>query len=155
MTNDHLIEGQQARCQCVEDMNPVARADCTEIVGRAKYTANQDGEGGPLLIRPVSGTFHLEFQSCKGYDYIEDFGPEDYAVNSHASELENSDNDLSAFMFRLYLEGKIDEEKVNTFEQTMIGYRDPSVNDGDNQREAACKAAFEDKFPGKAYTETV
>merc|ERR1711924_541962 len=34
VTDDPQIAGSQAMCGCVEDMNPVARADCTEAVGR-------------------------------------------------------------------------------------------------------------------------
>jgi len=153
ITDDDLINGQQAMCGCVEDMNPVARADCTETVGRATYTAFQDGVGGQFVIRPREGSFSLEFQACQGYDYVEGFSPEDYDANPNAEELEDSNNDLSAFVFRLYLEGKIAENHVNTFEKTMIGYRDPSVNDGDTEREAVCKAAFEKEFPNTPYTE--
>jgi len=153
ITDDTLIDGQQAMCGCVEDMNPVARADCTEIVARANYTAYQDGEGGPLVVRPVSETFYLEFRACKGYDYVEDFGPDDYAANPKADDLVSSNNDLAAYAFRLYLEGKLNEGHTNALEQTIIGYRNPDVNDGDAQREAACKAAFEKKFPGRSYTE--
>mmetsp|Transcript_4725 Transcript_4725/g.6838 ORF Transcript_4725/g.6838 Transcript_4725/m.6838 type:complete len:225 (+) Transcript_4725:1267-1941(+) len=154
ITDDPLIMGQQAMCGCVEDMNPVARADCTEIVGQANYTAYQDGEGGPLVVRPVTGSFNLEFNSCKGYDYVEDFGPEDYYADPNANELKNSNNDLSAFVFRLYLEGKLDENHISAFEETMIGYRNPEVNKSDAKRAEACKAAFEEAFPGKPYIET-
>jgi len=153
ITDDSLINGQQAMCGCVEDMNPVARADCTEVIARTNYTAYQDGEGGPYVIRSVPETFSLEFQACKGYNYVEDFGPEDYAANPNAAELVNSQNDLAAYVYRLYLEGKLDGEHADALEQTIIGYRNPDVNDGDAQREAACKAAFEEKFPGKPYTE--
>ncbi len=153
ITDDPLIAGEQAMCGCVEDMNPVARADCTEAIGRVSYTAVQDGPGGPLTVRPVADSFYIEFRACEGYDYIEDFGPEEYAANPNAADLEESNNDLAAFVYRLYLEGKIDEDRVNAFEQTIIGYRDPSVNDGDEEREAACKAAFEEKYPGMDWAE--
>merc|ERR1712130_23260 len=133
-------------------MNPVARADCTEAVGRVNYTAFQDGDGGPFVVQPVPGTFYLEFQACQGYDFVEDFGPEDYAEFGDA-ELESSNNDLAAFVFRQYLEGKLSERHVETVEQTLIGYRDPAVNDGDAEREIACKAAFEDRFPGMVWAE--
>jgi hypothetical protein len=153
ITDDPLIDGQQAMCGCVEDMNPVARADCTEIVARTNYTAYQDGEGGPLVISPVPETFYIEFQSCEGYDYIEDFGPDDYDANPKAAELKNSNNDLAAYVFRLYLERKLSKEHADALEDTIIGYRNPDVNDGDAQREAACKAAFQKKFPNKSYME--
>jgi hypothetical protein len=154
VTDDSKIAGTQAMCGCVEDMNPVARADCTEAVGRANYTVFQDGTGGPLTIQQVPGTFYVEFQACEGYDYVEDFGPDEYALSGpNAAELDDSNNDLAAFVYRLYLEGKIDEDRVGAFEETVIGYRDPSVNDGDDEREAACKAAFEGKYPGEEWAE--
>jgi len=153
ITDDPLIDGEQAMCGCVEDMNPVARADCTEMIARTNYTAYQDGEDGPYVVHSVPDTFNLEFASCQGYDYVEDFGPEDYAANPNAAELVNSNNDLSAYVFRLYLEGNLNEDNANVLEQTLIGYRNPDVNDGDAQREAACEAAFKEKYPGQPYTE--
>merc|ERR1712072_647842 len=154
VTDDDKIAGMQAMCGCVEDMNPVARADCTEAIGRANYTVFQDGPDGPLTIQQVPGSFYIEFQACEGYDYVEDFGPEDYALaGPNSAELDDSNNDLAAFVYRLYLEGKIDEDNVNAFEETIIGYRDPSVNDGDDEREVACKAAFEAKYPDLEWAE--
>merc|ERR1711907_839204 len=80
VTDDEKIAGTQAMCGCVEDMNPVARADCTEAIGRANYTVFQDGPGGSLKIEQVPGSFYIEFQACEGYDYVADFGPEEYAL---------------------------------------------------------------------------
>jgi hypothetical protein len=153
ITDDPLIAGEQAMCGCVEDTNPIARADCTEVIGRTNYTMTQDGDNGPLVIRHIPDTFSLEFRACQGYDYVEGFTQEDYANPSNTADLEASDNDLAAFVFRLYLEGKIDEQHINNFEQTIIGYRDPSVNDGDAEREVACKAAFKGKYPDMEWKE--
>merc|ERR1712199_118896 len=73
--------------------------------------------------------------------------PEDFAATPNAAaELDASNNDLSAFAFRLYLEGKISEDQTEVFADTIIGYPDPSVNDGDDEREAACEAAFKEAF---------
>lgn len=152
ITDDPLINGTQAMCGCVEDMNPVARADCTEVIGKANYTVFQDGDGGPIVTKVVPGTFHLEFRACQGYDFVEGFTPEDYEANGD-KELSNSNNDLSAFVFRLYLEGKMDDQHVENVEKTLIGYRDPSVNDSDDNREAACEAAFKERYPKKLYEE--
>ena len=149
---DHAgIAGEQAMCGCVEDMNPVARADCTEAVGTVSYKAYQE-EGGYFVVNPVPGTFTLKFQACQGYDYLDDFGPEEYAQFGD-SELTSSDNDLSAFVFRQYLEGKLNESYVATIEETLIGYRDPSVNDGDAERDLACQAAFAAKYPELEWAE--
>merc|ERR1712224_35458 len=136
VTDDEKIAGTQAMCGCVEEMAPIARADCTEAIGRANYTVFQDGPGGPLTIQQVPGSFYIEFQACEGYDYVKDFGPEEYALaGPNSAELKDSNNDLAAFMYRLYLEGKIDED------------------DGDDEREAACKAAFEAKYPELEWAE--
>merc|ERR1712188_117742 len=153
ITNDPLIAGQQAMCGCVEDMAPIARADCTEAVGSTNTTLSFDSDSGRLQVDFVSGSFYIEYQACNGYEYIEDFTPEDFQIDPTASELEASTNDLSAFMFRLYLEGKIDVEHTEAFEETIIGYKDPSVNDGDDEREAACEAAFNARFPDEEWVE--
>jgi len=153
ITNDAKIAGEQAMCGCVEDMAPVARADCTEAIGRTNYTAYQDEESGLFVVERVPDTFQLEFRACEGYNYVDDFGPEEYAENPDAEDLQQSNNDLAAFVFRQYLEGKIDEDHVNTVEETIIGYRNPDVNNGDAERNAACKAAFEDRFPGEPFVE--
>lgn len=146
ITDDEDIAGQQAMCGCVEDMNPVARADCTEAAPSVSYTASQEEIGGPFTVRFVPGTFAMKFQACEGYDYVEGFTPEDYAEFGD-EDLDDSNNDLAAFVFRQYLEGKLNESHVNTIEKTLIGYRDPSVNDGDEEREIACQAAFEARYP--------
>jgi len=153
ITDDERIHGDQPMCACVEDMNPVARADCTEVIGRTNYTAYQDGPGGPYVIQPVAGSFYLEFRACEGYEYVEDFGPEDYAANPNAADLEASNNDLAAFRYRQYIEGKVTKNQTEAFEKTIIGYRDPSVNDGDAEREIACKSAFEREYPGLPWEE--
>merc|ERR1712167_118772 len=139
-------------CGCVEDMNPVARADCTESIGRTNTTVAVSGEER-LLVAHVAGSFKIEFQACEGYDYVEGFGPEDYETFPDAAELEASNNDLAAFVYRLYLEGKIDEGHTEAFTETIIGYKDPSVNEGDEEREVACEAAFKERFPGETWVE--
>jgi hypothetical protein len=152
ITNDPSIAGSQAMCGCVEDMAPIARADCTEAIGRTNTTLAVSGEG-KLLVDVVPGSFYLEFQACQGYDYVENFGPDAYEISPNAAELEASNNDLSAFMYRLYLEGKIDEGHTEAFAETIIGYKDPSVNESDENREAACEAAFKERFPDEEWVE--
>merc|ERR1712125_274810 len=92
----------------------------------------------------------------EGYDYLDEITPEEFAevdYNMHNAGLTRQNNDLSAFVFRQYLEGKVDESHTEAFEKTIIGYRDPTVNDGDDQREVACKAAFEKRYPDKEWVE--
>jgi len=120
ITDDPLIAGEQAMCGCVEDMSAViARADCTEAVGRTNYTASLDD--GKLVIEHVPGSFRMQFRACEGFDYDDSISPEqydeDYDFNYEEAELERSDNDLSAFVFRQYLEGKIDKDHVSEYEK--------------------------------------
>jgi len=150
ITDDPLISGEQAMCGCVEDMSSaVARADCTEAVGKTNYTAFLDVNGF-LVVETKPDTYSLEFRACEGFDYDDSITPEqfevDYEFNAEEAGLQNSNNDLSAFMFRQYLEGNIKEEHVEVFEQTIVGYRDPSVNIGDDERNIVCKEKFKAKF---------
>merc|ERR1712188_172326 len=156
ITDDPKIAGSQAMCGCVEDMNPIARADCTMVVARSEYKAYQDENTGLLVVESVPGSFELEFKACEGYDYDESITPEAFAefdYNPHSAGLTRQNNDLSAYVFRQYLEGKVDESHTEALEKTIIGYRDPTVNDGDEEREIACKAAFEKRYPDKEWVE--
>jgi len=147
------IEGDSVpMCGCVEDMPAVARADCTEIVPRANYTAYQN-EDGYFVVEHKKGTFELEYNACEGYKYNPDVSPKAYAENPNANEqgLQRQNNDLSAYVFRQYLEGKKELEETEAFEETIIGYKDPEVNKGDNEREVACKKAFKAKYPGRPW----
>jgi len=159
ITDDYNIQGEeQPMCGCVEDMNPVARADCTEIVPRANFTAYQD-EDGYYVVEHKSGTFELEYKACEGYDYKASVTPDDWLKNypndPNKLKLKGQDNDLSAYVYRQYLEGKKDSDQTEAFEETIIGYKDPTVNDGDKQREVACKAAFGKRYPDKEWVAPV
>jgi len=154
--NPNLQGEEQPMCGCVEDMNPVARADCTEIVPRANFTAYQN-EDGYFVVEHKSGTFELEYRSCEGYDYKASVTPEMWAENPNNErelKLKRQNNDLSAFVYRQYLEGKKNLDQTDAFEGTVIGYKDPTVNDGDRQREVACKSAFQKRYPDKEWVVT-
>mmetsp|Transcript_8 Transcript_8/g.8 ORF Transcript_8/g.8 Transcript_8/m.8 type:complete len:210 (+) Transcript_8:202-831(+) len=142
-------------CGCVEDMNPVARADCTEIVPRANFTAYQN-EDGYFVVEHKSGTLELEYNACEGFDYKADVTPEMWTENpdAHKLKLKRQNNDLSAHIYRQYLQGKKNTDQTEAFEGTVIGYKDPTVNDGDQQREVACKSAFEKRYPDKEWVVT-
>jgi len=140
ITSDPKIQGNQAMCGCIEDMNPVARADCQEVVGSMNYTATVVSDR--IEVQGVPGTLEFEFQACQGYEYDETAEPGDIGTK----KLKSSNNDLSAFVFRQYLEGKLSDEQVATVEETLIGYKNPDVNKSDKNREEACEAAFLDRF---------
>lgn len=142
ITSDPKIAGNQAMCGCIEDMNPVARADCQEVVGSMNYTATVVSDR--IEVQGVPGTLEFEFQACQGYEYDEDAEPGDIGTK----KLKSSNNDLAAFVFRQYLEGKLSDEQVATVEETLIGYKNPDVNKSDKNREEACEAAFLDRFDG-------
>jgi len=157
ITDDPEIAGEQAMCGCVEDMNPIARADCTEVIGRTNYTAYQDINTGLFVVQHKPDTYKLEFKACEGYDYVDDLDPNvylnEFEGNHRNAGLQRQNNDLAAFVFRQYIEGKISKERVKKIEETIIGYRDPTVNDGDEEREVACRAAFERRYPNMEWRE--
>jgi len=152
ITGDRNIAGSQPMCGCVEEMAPVARADCEQVTGSAEYTLAV-GEDGMLVIEKVDDTFELEFESCEGYEFLDDFEPEDYQNDIEKEELKTSNNDLAGFVFKQYLEGKISKDQTDKVAETLIGYRNPDVNKNDKKREEACEEAFLEKFPGRLYEE--
>jgi len=158
ITDDADIAGQQAMCGCAEDMSSkIARADCTEAVGRTNYTASINDETGYVEIVHKPDTFQIEFRACEGFDYDDTITPtefqEEYNYNREDAGLESSDNDLSAFMFKLFLRGDIEEKRVEAYEKTIVGYRDPTVNDGDDERQIVCKAKYEEEFGEGSYSD--
>ena len=126
-------------------------------MGRTNYTASLDD--GKLVIEHVPGSFRMQFRACEGFDYDDTISPEqydeDYDFNYEEAELERSDNDLSAFVFRQYLEGKIDKDHVSEYEKTVVGYRNITVNDSDEERDKVCEEKFKSKFPNTEYKEKV
>jgi len=150
-------EGEEPMCGCVEDMPAVARADCTEAIGLANYTMSQDSTTGLLKLEYVDESFEIEFRACQGWQYKEDVTPEKYqsASNIHQLGLRHQTNDLSAHVFRQYLEGRTDATFTDEYEKVVVGYKHPEVNQNDDEREKICKSKFEAKFPGKAWKKVV
>jgi hypothetical protein len=151
---DPNIMSDQAMCGCVEDMAPVARSDCSELVATASYTTSI-GADGVIEIEAVEGTFELDFQACEGFQYKDGVTQEQFAQTSRIKDLglKGKTNDLSAYVYRLWLEENIDDAHVETIEETLIGYKDPSVNKSDANRAAACEKAFNERFPDQDYVE--
>merc|ERR1712137_312041 len=104
----------QAMCGCVEDMAPVARADCSEIVGTSDYSASLS-EDGRIEIEAVEDTFALAFQACEGFQF-NGVTPDDFELVRNISDLglKRKTNDLSAFVYRHWLERKITDEQAET-----------------------------------------
>jgi len=146
ITDSYEFLGETAMCGCVEDMPAVARADCTEAIGHANYTVYQDQETGMLQINYKEDTFEIEFRACEGWQYKDDITPEQYqeAADIHRLGLRRQNNDLSALVFKQYLEGKTSTKFTDEYEKTVVGYKYPEVNQNDAQREKVCRAAFEE-----------
>jgi len=151
ITIDSEIAGSHPMCGCIEEMAPVARADCNQVSGAAHYTLSIEDD--ILKVEKVDGTFELEFEACEGFKFIEDFTPDDFENPEEKKELKSSNNDLAAFVFKQYLKGLISSTQVSMVEETLIGYRNPDVNNSDKKREEACAEAFEKKFEGRTYEE--
>jgi hypothetical protein len=47
----------------------------------------------------------------------------------------------------------IDEDHVLECEQTIVGYRNITVNDSDEERNKVCEEKFKSKFPNITYVE--
>jgi len=95
----------------------------------------------------------IEYQACAGWEYTTDVTPQEYQESDNIWQfgLRHKTNDLSALVFRQYLEGKTDTKFTDEYEKTVVGYKYPEVNNNDDEREKVCKAAFEEKFPGQAW----
>lgn len=158
ITNDSKIAGVQDMCGCVEKMNPVARADCSELVGTTEYTVTVSD--GSLVVEPVEGTFDMNFQACQGIKYIDNYTPEDYVedlLERDTEHIEKTSNDLAGFAFKQYLTKKIDEDQYDMFKDTVVGYHAWDIQNGseaDDNRETVCKKAYVKKF-GTQYKEKV
>jgi hypothetical protein len=146
ITNDPNIDNVQPMCGCIEDTSPVARADCTEAVPTTEYTFSTDANEA-ISIAPTPGIYRVAFQACEGYIYDGAILPEDYDDDVVLGLLDEKDNDLSAYVYRLYLEESMSLTVMDTIFDKLVGYEDPNTNNN----VAACEAAYEAKFPGQVY----
>merc|ERR1719162_2888599 len=119
----------------------------------------QDEETGVLALAYNEDSFYIEFRACEGLEYKDEkITPTDFEeINGDLKKLgmKRKTNDLSAFIYRQYLEGKTDEGAIEKYEETVVGYRFPEVNKNDKEREKVCKAAFEEKYPNQAWARIV
>merc|ERR1712194_869675 len=75
---------------------PRCPPDCQEAVGKSEYNVIVVENG--LRVNHVSGTFYLEFESCQGYEYQANVGPDDYETELNLGELKATSNDLAGFV---------------------------------------------------------
>jgi len=119
-------------CDCIENMPPVSRADCTQIDASQTFTVTFTNG---IFSAAASGDLDIEFNSCQG-------------INPGNGDRKN--NDLGSYVYRLNEEGDISDEKMEGVFETLVGYMDPN----DNQNEAACEAAYLEVF-GEDYPDDV
>lgn len=151
LTNDPKIAGEVPMCGCVEDMPAVARADCNEVIGKASFTVTVDKDSSKLVIEAQEDTFELKNQACQGIQYKAGFEPGDQYDKDASGELDGTTNDLSAFVFRSYLEGKMTLEQTEIYEQTVVGYKNPEIQNDDDAREEECRRQFNERYPDLDY----
>jgi len=100
-------------CDCVEEMPPVSRADCTEV-SINPFTVHRDATSG-TVIATAPEKLDVQYNACRG---------------------DGRNNDLSAYIKRLVREERFSEALQYQAYQTLVGYENPN----DNHNEAACDA---------------
>mmetsp|Transcript_28906 Transcript_28906/g.43651 ORF Transcript_28906/g.43651 Transcript_28906/m.43651 type:complete len:763 (-) Transcript_28906:41-2329(-) len=100
-------------CDCIEDMPPVTRSDCTEV-DLAPFVVSRS-EAGDAITAEAPDTLDIEFNSCRGL---------------------GRNNDLSTHIKRLVSEGRMSEDMQSKAYETLVGYENPR----DNNNEEACEA---------------
>lgn len=109
-------------CGCIEQMNPVSRADCSEVAPKSfEFEIKYDVNIGELTVVPTKAEF--KFQACTG-------------VNPATGVAK--DNDLASKAHKLLLEGKMSAEVKDEIFSVVVGHN----NVDDNTNEAACEAAW-------------
>jgi len=112
-------------CGCIEDMQPVSRADCTELAVEQTFQFSI-GENGALQAEP-KGDMEIEFNACKG--------------TNPGNPSRPANNDLASYVYLLVEEGKMAEDTKTAIYNKLVGYAKP----GSNANEGSCKASYEEK----------
>lgn len=121
-------------CGCVEDMNPVSRADCSEVDMEFHYEISLSADNGELEIVPKDLDFR--FRSCRGI-----------VVDEEDTVVKKKNNDLSAKVNALVASGDMDDTIRSNLFDVLVGHADPD----DNSNQAACEQAWLDKTNGTPY----
>ena len=114
-------------CGCIEDMNPVVRADCSEVRMKTDYSISFGANGLEVVPNPLD----FKFRACRGIT------PDGTAV----------DNDLVSHVNQLVEDDKMSDATRETIFETLVGYANPN----DNENEAACAMAWADVTQGAPY----
>ena len=119
-------------CGCVEEMNPVTRADCSEVRMETDYSVSFGVAG----LEVVANELDFRFQACRGITWDDEM--DDWAqVN----------NDLASYVNRLTEEGQMRDGTRDVIFETLVGH----VNHNDNENEGACEDAWADLTLGAPY----
>ena len=129
------IDGVQGVCDCIENMSPVTRADCSMVVDVADYTIQIGPNQGDLTVELDSSEndFQIDFQACEGPRF---------GTNR------NKNNDLSSYMNGLHEKGALSTDDFNVMKTILVGYGQPN----DRQNEEACAESYKSNF-GTDYPE--
>ncbi|GMI35226.1 hypothetical protein TrRE_jg8511, partial [Triparma retinervis] len=127
---DKNIDVPIPMCGCVEDMPPVARADCSEVRSKTTFTLAYGIEG--LVV--IAGKLDFKFRACRGTNPADDT---------------QQNNDLASHVYKMQKMGELTEATVAEIFEVLVGYDSP----GDNENEAACEAAWEDATQGQEYVD--
>jgi hypothetical protein len=127
---DKNIDVPIPMCGCVEDMPPVARADCSEVRSKTTFTLTYGIEG--LVV--IAGKLDFKFRACRGTNPADDT---------------QQNNDLASHVYKMQKMGELTEATVAEIFEVLVGYDSP----GDNENEAACEAAWEDATQGQEYVD--
>jgi len=100
-------------CDCLENMPPVSRSDCTEVAINP-FIISRSSDGGSVTANAPE-SLDVEFNACKGI---------------------GRSNDLSTYIKKLVRDGRMSEALKEQAWQTLVGYENPN----DNNNEAACQA---------------
>jgi len=100
-------------CDCLENMPPVSRSDCTEVVINP-FTVTRSNDGTSVTAT-APDSLDVEFNACVGV---------------------GRSNDLSTHITRLVRDGRMSEGVQQAAWETLVGYDDPN----NNNNEAACQA---------------
>ena len=117
-------------CGCIEDMPPVARADCTEVTVTLTFSVSQDSDGA-LYAVPVDN-LNVQYAACEGI-----------SVSDEAAR-----NDLASYANALVRDGKMKIRAQRAIFDTLVGFKSP----GDNSNEQSCKAAYRKETGGLVHT---
>jgi hypothetical protein len=112
-------------------MPPVARSDCQQADVKLTATLTRDDTSG-LLATQFGNDLNVEFNSCRGINFSTGTG---------------KNNDLSAHVNKLFLDGKYSEAMRDNVFDVLVGYQNPNQNNNEDACEAKYEAVTDKVYP--------